>query len=208
MSETPVETIDVDNLIAAIKHRRSLGLARLQPREVDPKLIETILDAANWAPSHDETEPWRFTVFTGEGRSVLADAFEAAYREDYPGDRFQQGACDNYRERAWKAPVWIAIGVSPMVRPDGSLQTSEEEEALAVACAVQNLHLVASALGLAGMWNSKFPLTHPRVAEAAGLAASERLLGFVFLGWPAIAWPKGERRPLSEKVRWVSETPA
>ena len=205
MSETAEPVIDVPNLLVAIKHRRSLGLARLLPRDVEPYLIETLLQAANWAPSHDETEPWRFTVFTRDGRAALAEAFGAAYRAEYTGDRFQQSAFDNYSERAWKAPVWISIGVSPQIRPDGSLQTSEEEEALAVACAVQNLHLVASALGLAGMWNSKFPLTHELVKDLVGLGPAEKLLGFFFLGWPTIAWPAGERRPISDKVKWVRE---
>ncbi len=203
MSEINETKIDIGNLMEAIKHRRSLGLARLKDEPVDRALLETLLEAANWAPSHDETEPWRFTVFTGEGRRALAEAFGAAYRVDNPGEKFQQSAFENYRDRAWKAPVWIAIGVTPAIRADGSYQTSEEEEALAVACAVQNLHLTASAAGLAGMWNSKFPLTHPEVAKAAGLEPPSRLLGFLFLGWPNVSWPAGERRPITDKVRWV-----
>lgn len=203
MSEINDTRIDIGNLVEAIKHRRSLGLARLKDEPVDRSIIETLLEAANWAPSHDETEPWRFTVFTGEGRRVLAEAFGEAYRIDNPGEKFQEGAFENYRERAWKAPVWISIGATPAIRPDGSYQTSEEEELLAVACAVQNMHLVASAAGLAGMWNSKFPLTHPAVAKAAGLEPGSRLLGFLFLGWPNVSWPAGERRPIQEKVRWI-----
>ena len=203
MTQNTIAKPDIDILIDAIKNRRSLGLARLKPDDVDRELIEKLLEAANWAPSHDETEPWRFTVFTGDSRAALSDAFGEAYKQDFIGDRFQESALENYRERAWKAPVWISIGVSPTVRADGTFLISEEEEAMGVACAVQNLHLVASALGLAGMWNSKFPLTHPRVAELCGLEAPARLLGFFFLGWPNISWPKGERRPLSEKVRWA-----
>lgn len=203
MTHPAIITPEIETLMAAIKNRRSLGLARLKPDNVDRELIETLLEAANWAPSHDETEPWRFTVFAGDSRQALSDAFGEAYRQDFTGDRYQESALENYRERAWKAPVWISIGVSPTVKPDGSFLISEEEEAIAVGCAVQNLHLVASALGLAGMWNSKFPLTHPHVAALCGLEAPARLLGFFFLGWPNIDWPKATRGPLSEKVRWA-----
>jgi len=182
-----------------------MGLARLKPDPVEPRLIETLLEAANWAPSHGDTEPWRFTVFTGESRRALGDVFAEAYRLDAEadGDGFKQNTYEAYRERGLSAPVWISVGVQPALRPDGSFRMREEEEVMAVACAVQNLHLMASALGLAGMWHSKGTSVHPHVASYVGLTRPSRLLGFFFCGWPAIPWPEGERRPLSEKVRWA-----
>lgn len=194
----------VDSVLRAIAHRRSLGVARLLPDPVERRLIETLLRAADWAPSHGDTEPWRFTVYAGEGRHALGEAFAEAYREDAErsGD-FRQNAFDGQRERALATPVWIAIGLEPGLRPDGTLKTSIEEELMAVACAVQNLHLLASAMGLAGMWLSKGVMVHARVAEFVGLRAPQaRLLGFFVLGWPAVPWPAGERRPLEEKVRF------
>lgn len=180
-------------LWTAITQRRSMGLSRLKPDPVDRRLIERMLEAANWAPSHGDTEPWRFTVFSGEGRETLAELFEAAH-----GD-------ENGRKRAFAAPVWISIGMAPARREDGSLLMSEDEELMAVACAVQNLHLMASALGLAGMWHSKGTSAHPAVARGLGLESPARLLGFFQCGWPATDWPAGTRRPLSEKVRWVEQ---
>lgn len=73
---------DAAVLYNAIRQRRSMGLSRLSDEPVPRTLIEQMLDAANWAPSHGDTEPWRFTVFMGEGRAALADLFEAAQRED------------------------------------------------------------------------------------------------------------------------------
>lgn len=186
----------VSVLSAVIKNRRSMGLSRLRPDPVDRSLIEWMLEAANWAPSNEDTEPWRFTVFTGDGRERLAELFEAAHG--------QEGA----RKRAFAAPVWISIGMAPALNPDGTLVMSVEEELMAVACAVQNLHLMASALGLAGMWHSKGTSVHPAVAEGLGLAPPARLLGFFMCGWPAGEWLTSSRRPLTEKVRWVeSEEP-
>jgi len=193
-------------LYGAILHRRSMGLARLKPESVDRALIEQMLEAANWAPSHGETEPWRFTVFAGEGRAELAELFEAAQREDTaknPQSRPREGA----HKRAFAAPVWISIGMVPARKADGSLLMSLEEELMAVACAVQNLHLMASALGLAGMWHSKGPSVHPAVARGLGLEAPDRLLGFFMCGWPSSDWFTSTRRPLSEKVRWITSNP-
>ena len=183
---------DAEALYNTILHRRSMGLSRLKPDAVDRALIEQMLEAANWAPSHGDTEPWRFTVFAGEGRAALAEIFEGAIGEP-----------EAARKRAFAAPVWISIGMAPARKEDGSPLMPVEEELMAVACAVQNLHLMASALGLAGMWHSKGPSVHPEVARGLGLEAPGRLLGFFMCGWPATDWLSSERRPLSEKVRWV-----
>ena len=178
-------------LLAAIRHRRSMGLSRLKPDAVSPDLIERMLEAANWAPSHGDTEPWRFTVFTGEGRERLAELFEAAHG--------QEGA----RKRAFAAPVWISIGMEPGRKEDGTVLMTEDEELMAVACAVQNLHLMASALGLAGMWHSKGSSVGLVVAQGLGLEPPARLLGLFMCGWPSTDWLTSTRRPLAEKVRWV-----
>ena len=193
-----------ETVYGAMLHRRSMGLSRLKPDPVDHGLIKQMLEAANWAPSHGDTEPWRFTVFSGEGRAALAELFERANQEDaknHPGGRPRESA----EKRAFAAPVWISIGMVPGRCPDGSLQMSIDEELMAVACAVQNLHLMASTLGLAGMWHSKGTSVHPAVARGLGLIAPDRLLGFFMLGWPSGDWLTSSRRPLSEKVRWVEK---
>ena len=40
------------------------------PREV----IERLIEAATWAPSHRRTEPWRFHVLAGAGRAAMGEA--------------------------------------------------------------------------------------------------------------------------------------
>ena len=193
----------VDALCAAIVHRRSLGVARLKPDAVDPALLRRALEAADWAPSHGETEPWRFVVYTGDSRRALGQAFADAYKAETPEEEFRAETYTAQQERAFASPVWISLGVEPALRPDSSLKMSVEEEMMAVSCAAQNLHLVAAAQGLAGMWLSKGVFRSPHVADFEGLPPHGFLLGFFVLGYPAIEWPAGERRPLSEKVRWA-----
>ena len=188
--------INSQPIFNAIRNRRSMGLSRLGDQPVDRALIEQMLEAANWAPSHGDTQPWRFTVFMGEGRAQLAAIFAGAMKEP-----------EAARKRAFAAPVWISIGMAPARRADGSLKMPIEEELMAVACAVQNLHLMAQSLGIAGMWHSKGPSVHPAVAAGLGLEAPDRLLGFFMCGWPSTDWLTGEREPLADKVRWV-ENPA
>ncbi|BDI29243.1 hypothetical protein CCAX7_12940 [Capsulimonas corticalis] len=192
----------VEALQQAIAHRRSMGIARLKPDAVDRSLIEQLLEAANWAPSHGETEPWRFTIYTGDSRVALGEAFAAAYQQD-AGAGFHEATFEAQKARALMSPVWISIGMEPALKSDGSLRMDLEDERIAVGCAVQNLHLVASAQGLAGMWLSKNIFIHPHVAEFVGLKSPGQLLGFFIVGWPNIPWPAGERGPVSEKVRWA-----
>ncbi|MBC8143627.1 MAG: nitroreductase [Armatimonadetes bacterium] len=203
--ENETNTNAVETLLAAIKNRRSRGVARLRPDSVPQALIAQALDAADWAPSHGETEPWRFVVYTGAARIALGEAFAEAYRRDAEADGdFKQSSFDAQRERTHNVPVWISIGMQPATDASGAMKMTVEEEQMAVACAVQNLHLVACAEGLAGMWLSKGVFRDPGVARFVGLTEPHgRLLGFFVLGFPANPAPNGERRPLHEKVRWV-----
>ncbi|MCC6483891.1 MAG: nitroreductase [Armatimonadetes bacterium] len=188
----------------AIANRRSMKVEQLHSdREVPREVLETVLRAADWAPSHGKTEPWRFTVFTGDGRRRLSEAFGEAYRQTC-AQTFHQAAFEKQRDRVWGAPVWISVAMSPLLKPDGALKMPEHEELMAVAGAVENLHIMACALGLAGKWTTNEFATHPVVAQMLGLQAHERLLGFFFLGWPAEPVPQSVRRPLEEKVRWES----
>jgi hypothetical protein len=142
----------------------------------------------------------------GDGRSVLADAFSQAYRV-LAGDQFEETKFQGFRDRAFAAPVWITLGMEPGRLPDGALKMPEIEEMMAVACAVQNLHLIASAHGLVGMWHSKGPSIHEVTAKAVGLVSPAKLLGCFFLGYPKVDWPEGERGAWQDKVRWIETVP-
>ncbi len=196
-------TADATNLLAAIRGRRTIKPKSLKPDAVDESLVETVLEAARWAPSHGRTEPWRFVVFTGEGRRALGDAISAGYSADSRAQgNYTEEAFAAARDRVWGVPVWIAILMQPGQKPDGTRAFPESEEICAVACAVQNLHLTACALGLGGMWSTGGALMHTKVQELIGVEKPSVLLGFFMLGWPLGEWPTATRKPVAEFVRW------
>lgn len=172
-----------------------MGHSRYSQAPVDKQVIDLMLEAANWAPSHEDTEPWRFQVFMGDGRERLAELFLLANSD-------KNGAAEGCRKRAFSAPVWISLGMKPKLNDDGSLLMGEEAEVMAVSCAVQNLHLMAQVQGLAGMWHSKGSSVHPEVAKALGLSPPSRLLGFFMCGWPSTEWLDSHRGPVEEKTIW------
>jgi nitroreductase len=198
---SPAPERDADTaarLLNAISTRRSFGLKEVAPAPIDLALIERMLEAAIWAPSHGKTEPWRFVVYSGEGRRVLSEAFGAAYRALTPANSQNQAAEQAQRDRAWQAPVWIALGMMP----DPNMP--EWEELIAFGSAVQNAHLMASALGLACKWTSGDVVRHAHVAQAIGFAPDTQLFGFLYVGNPTVPWPESKRKPVSSKVRWVN----
>lgn len=189
----------VERLFNAISNRRSFGLKELSREPIDLELVGQLLEAANWAPSHGKTEPWRFVVYSGDARQIIGDAFGAAFRQLNQGSPPNDAGERAQRDKVWMAPVWIALGMQP------DPKMPEWEELIAFGSAVQNAQLMASALGLASKWTSGATAIHPLVAAAVGFAPETQLYGFLYVGRPANEWPAGKRRPLAEKVRWVRE---
>jgi nitroreductase len=192
-------------LLDAIRNRRSFSLKQLSSAPVDLAMVQVMLDAANWAPSHGKTEPWRFVVYSGAGRQGLSDAFGAAYRQLTPVERRDPVAEQGQRDRVWQAPVWISLSMAPALNGRGEPAMPEWEEIVAFGSAVQNAHLVGASLGLACKWTSNPVATHDSVAAFVGLVPPGRLFGFLYVGYPAEPWPEGARRPVGDKVRWVAE---
>ena len=59
---------NIEEVNKIIRGRRSMFVAQFKENDpVDDAIIEEMLENANWAPTHKLTEPWSFTVFSGEG---------------------------------------------------------------------------------------------------------------------------------------------
>jgi nitroreductase len=194
-------------IMDAIRRRRSYSLKYLCSDPIPLEDVQLMLEAANWAPSHGQTEPWRFTVFANEGRQQLSDAFGEAYRLHALEGHYHPELEQAQRDRVWQAPVWISIGMQPAMNHYGEPLRPEWEEIISVGIAVHSAQLVASSLGLGSKWSSSAISTHPHVAHLVGLEPPARLLGFLYVGKPTIELPPGTRRPISDKVRWVTEDP-
>ncbi len=67
-----------------IKERRSIFPPQYIDKPIAKETIEKILEAANWAPTHKKTEPWRFKVLTGEKKQELGIFLSNKYEETDP----------------------------------------------------------------------------------------------------------------------------
>ncbi len=183
----------------AIRTRRTIGRVKKDP--VDRAIIEKLLDAATWAPSHHNTQPWSFIVMTGEGRATLGEGYARVALAETPGlagEELEQRLAKE-KTKAYRAPVVIGVVCSP----PGDPRAIEIEELAATHAAVQNLLLAAHGLGLGAIWRSGAPIYHPLMGETFGLEEKERFVGFVYLGYPDMTAPEPQRIAATAKTAWL-----
>lgn len=200
----PQNAYPTDAINELIRNRRSVFPNQFSGEIIPDELIRQILENANWAPNHGKTEPWRFFVFKGEGLKSLAKFQSELYREVTPEAEFQQAKFDKLARNPMLASHVIAIAM----KRQESGKIPEIEEVEAVACAVQNIYLTATAYGLGGYWGSGGVTYLEEAKEFFGLSADDKLLGFFYLGIPKQAPAEGHREPWENKVTWIDEAVA
>jgi nitroreductase len=190
------------DIFEAIKSRRSIGLVKDEP--VPEEVINQILEAGNWAPSHFRTEPWRFFVLQGEGRRPLGMALAEIAKENMedPASEDNQKKLEKTLEKPFRAPVVIAVAVEPT--PDHQ-KVIDLEEYGAVYAAIQNMLLAAHGLGLGGFWRTGKPTYHSKMKELFGLSEKGEVLGFLYFGYPKREAQPGKRKELDNCVKWLSD---
>lgn len=200
MMNKPIFNVEEVNKI--IRNRRSMFVAQFKENDpVDENIISELLENANWAPTHKLTEPWRFVVFSGEGLKKLADFQSDLYKKrSEKSGNFIEATYTKLKENPLKASHIIAIGM----KRDLKANLPEMEEVAAVAMAVQNMYLTASARGLAAYWGTGGPTFWPEAKDFFGLGEADKLMGFFYVAKPSSdRWPQGKRTPIADKVIWV-----
>ena len=179
--------------------RRSAKAAMLADPGPSPQQLETILKAAVRVPDHKKLEPWRFIVFEGDARGafgrVLLKACLAEEKETPSAARLE-----TERTRLLRAPTVVAV-ISRVTPNPGA---PEWEQILSCGAACFNLCLAANALGFGTCWITEWYSYSPAVRAALGLAASERIAGFVYIGTAKEGQPDRDRPQLARVVtRWT-----
>ncbi len=54
----------------AVKNRRTIYPKMFNGQQVPENVIDKMLELANWAPNHKNTEPWRFKVYAGNAKKT------------------------------------------------------------------------------------------------------------------------------------------
>jgi F420 biosynthesis protein FbiB-like protein len=180
----------MSNLSDMLRERRSIR--KYQARPVSEDLIGKVLEAAGWAPSAHNAQPWRFIVLADQqAKRGLAEAMAEAWAADMAKD----GVCvepEKVRlrvERFADAPALVlaCFCMDGMVQfPDPERRGLERDLALqSLAASLQNLLLAAHSLGLGACWFCAPSFCKQTVREALEIPNDAEPQALVALGYPA-----------------------
>ena len=191
----------MDNIFSAvsiaIKNRRSVKSVMMNGNKIPDYQVQSLLELADWAPTHGLTEPWRFRVYSNPPE--FCNQHAELYKQNTEAENFVEAVYNNLFRQGDKASHVIIVTMKR-----GNLQKIPvKEEIEAVACAIQNILLGATALNLASFWSTGGMAVKPVMKEFLALGGDDQVAGIVYLGY-ANNYAEGKRNiPLEDKVSWI-----
>ena len=169
---------DIPDLLATLQRARQTILPkRLTEPGPDVAQLVQILDAAASAPDHGQLLPWRFILVPRNVRGLLAEQFALALQARDVAALPEQ--IEQAREKAFRSPCLLLLVVDA-ARGDPEIDWGER--LLSAGCAVQNLLLMATALGFGSALTSGKALKAEGLRRLFELSDADHALCFVSLG--------------------------
>lgn len=196
-------TDSFQKIAAAIKNRRTTKIPKMNGRKIPNDLVEELLKLADAAPTHGNTEPWKFTVLTGDAFERFAKDHSEMYWQHANPETRNATTKENLAGFAHKASHLI---IAQMKRtPDTKIPFLEEYAA--ASAAVQNILIGASVAGVAAIWNTGGMTLKPQMKEYLNLEESDEVLGLIYLGYTddPIHYEKTPKKPFHEKVIFLKD---
>lgn len=186
-SDTTAE--QVQWVSALMQSRKTVLPKRLTLPGPDDTQLEVILAAAASAPDHGQLLPWRLILVSSQARHRLGQVFADALVERDASATVAE--IDQAREKAFRSPVLMLLVVDGDC---GSTEVDVHERIVSAGCAVQNVLLMATALGFGSALTSGKALKSMLLHELFALRPGEIALCFVSIG-TAVTAPKPRLRP-------------
>jgi nitroreductase len=177
-----------------LKTRRSVKPMELSGPGPSAAELDMLLTIAARVPDHGKLAPWRFIVFEGDERLAAGEKIAAIFRQrkaDATADQI-----DFERKRLARAPLVVAV----VSRAGPHVKIPEWEQQLSAGAAAMSLVIAAHAMGYAASWITEWYAYDRAVLDALGLAANERMAGFVHIGRPAKPPEERDRPKLADIV--------
>lgn len=200
--------MEIEAFLELARTRRSIR--RYEKRAVPREYVEMILEAARWAPSAHNRQPWRFEVLeSSETKHALASAMGQRLRADLLNDgvapdMIEKDAARSY-QRIMNAPIVIVVCVTLRDMDTYADERRARAEQLmatqSVAMATQNLLLAAHALGLGACWMCAPLFVPDTVRNVLNLDADWQPQALITLGYAAEEKSKG-RTALDSILRY------
>ena len=189
--------MNTTDLTQLIKSRRSIYPAMYNDRPIDRETILTILDNGNWAPNHRKTEPWRFKIYQGESLKAISEYLGDYYKENTSAEKYSEIKHKKTIGKPLKSGCVIAL----CLYDDPKVTIPLWEQRAALACAVQNMWLTCTSLGIGSYWSS--PKSIINASEFLGLTEHEECLGLFYMGYTDVDNLPAKRGAIEDKIEWM-----
>ncbi|MEM2337995.1 MAG: nitroreductase family protein [Candidatus Bathyarchaeia archaeon] len=169
------------DVFEVIKGRRSIRA--FQEADVPKEIVEKLIEAAMWAPSAGNIQPWEFVIVrNSETKRRLA---EAALGQSFIEE----------------APVVIVVCADEERSARGYGTRGRTLYCIQdTAAAIQNIHLAAYSLGLGTCWVGAFREDEAR--KILGIPEGLRPVAIIPVGYPAESPQPRSRRPLKQIIHY------
>ena len=147
-----------------------------------------ILNAAGAAPDHGKVTPWHFYEVSQKSRNLLGYLFAEALIARDPSATSTQ--IDEAKQKAFRGPLLLLV----TARLNNELDNiPEQEKLISAGCAIQNVLLMATALGFGSGLSSGKALYSPKIRELFLLEDKEEPLCFITIGTISVHKPNKQR---------------
>jgi nitroreductase len=190
--------MDYESLLELVKRRRSIHAYKPDPVPDDD--VDKIIEAARWAPSGANSQPWEFIIVKKKGlRERIVELFKEQQELSY---RMEQTRAPERRFPSYRnppqgtpgfanAPVYIVTCGDPRTKEayplKAKLDRGESNYYSSLASAFLYMHLAATALGLGSQWVSAsgLDLMQGRLKELLAIPYEFEIYDMMALGFVA-----------------------
>ncbi|WP_394133092.1 NAD(P)H nitroreductase [Shewanella maritima] len=168
---------------------------RLTAPAPDAAQLQFILDAGIRVPDHCGLSPWEFVIAQGEGLDKLGDVLSQA--------ALAKGAEEGFVEKAKKMPHRAPMVITVVAKVQEHPKVPVLEQHLAAGCATMAMQQAAFALGLGAVWRTGDFAFDANVNQGLGLAQDDQVVGFLYIGTPALNANIKPQKSGSDFVRYL-----
>ena len=192
-------------ILELIKKRRTIR--KYKKKQIPKKILNKIIEAGRWAPSAENTQPWRFIILK-EGE--IKSNFIKKIKKEVYSEKFLTSV-NVLLKRSIKiieeAPIIILVYNThtflEKVKKLGKVYEKPAylSEIQSISAAIENMFLATTSLGIGMCWFN-FPLLIKDEIEKF-FKTKDELIAILTLGYPQEKGKRSKRKPISETVKYL-----
>jgi len=186
--------MDYDDFLSLIKQRRSIR--RFKPDPIPDGVVDRILEAARWAPSCGNSQPWELIAVK---RQSIRDKIVRIIDDDYEAEGREPPAGPA------QAQLFIVVCANPENKPParfGRMVDSMFYSSLGNAFMYMAMAVTALGLGAQLVSHAAVPAVEGDIKELLGIPPSWEIFDMLAVGYPDIEPKPRSMRSFDEIVHY------